>query len=47
MADSVFNAFNKKVITAPNPEAYKLENASVAHDILESRRGGGSLLLKP
>ena len=47
MANSVFNAFNEKVITAPNPEPYNLENASIAHDILESRRGGGSLLLKP
>ena len=47
MAHSVFDAFNKKIITAPNPEPYNLEDASVAHNILESRRGGGSLLLNP
>ena len=39
--------FNKKIITALDPEPYSLQDASVTHDILESRRGGGSLLLKP
>jgi NADPH2:quinone reductase len=47
MANCVFDAFNKKIITALEPEPYNLENASVTHDILESRRGGGSLLLNP
>ena len=47
MANAVFYAFNKKIISAPSPEPYDLENASVAHDVLESRRGGGSLLLTP
>ena len=47
MAHSVFDAFNKKIITALDPEPYSLQDASVTHDILESRRGGGSLLLKP
>ena len=47
MANSVFDAFNKKIISAPSSEPYNLENASVAHDVLESRRGGGSLLLTP
>jgi len=47
MATSVFDAFNKKIIKASDPQPYNLANASVTHDILESRRGGGSLLLKP
>ena len=47
MANSVFDAFNKNIIIAPDPEPYSLADASVTHDILESRRGGGSLLLKP
>ena len=47
MANCVFNAFNKKIIIAPDPEPYNLEDASVSHDILESRQGGGSLLLYP
>ena len=47
MAHSVFDAFYRKIIIAPDLESYSLTDASVAHDILESRRGGGSLLLKP
>ena len=47
MTDSVFEAFQNKSIIIPNPEPYNLEDAALAHNILESRRGGGSLFLKP
>ena len=47
MADSVFNAFKDNQIKIPELEPYKLENASLAHDVLESRRGGGSVFLTP
>ena len=36
-----------KNINIPKAEGYSLKDASIAHDILESRRGGGSLFLKP
>ena len=47
MANSVFNAFKDNEIKIPELEPYKLENASLAHDVLESRRGGGSVFLTP
>ena len=47
MTDSVFEAFQSTSIIIPNPEPYNLEDAALAHNILESRRGGGSLFLKP
>ena len=47
MTNLVFNAFKNKSIITPNPEPYNLEDVSLAHNILESRRGGGSLFLKP
>jgi NADPH2:quinone reductase len=47
MTNSVFEAFQSKSIIIPNPEPYNLEDAALAHNILESRRGGGSLFLKP
>ena len=31
----------------PESESYPLKDASITHDILESRRGGGSLYLIP
>ena len=47
MTKAVFNAFKNKNINIPKAEGYSLKDASIAHDILESRRGGGSLFLKP
>ena len=47
MTDSVFKAFKNKSIMTPEPEPFDLEEASLAHEVLESRRGGGSLFLKP
>jgi len=47
MTNSVFEAFQSKSIIIPNPEPYNLEDAALALNILESRRGGGSLFLKP
>ena len=31
----------------PEFEPYKLKDASLAHDMLESRKGGGSVFLTP
>ena len=47
MANSVFSAFQNNQIKTPKLEPYKLKDASLAHDVLESRRGGGSVFLKP
>ena len=47
MANSVFNAFKQNQIKTSKLEPYKLEDASLAHDVLESRRGGGSVFLAP
>ena len=47
MAISVFNTFENMNLILPDPEPYSLEKASKAHQILESRRGGGSLYLIP
>ena len=47
MTDSVFKAFKNKSTMTPEPEPFDLEEASLAHEVLESRRGGGSLFLKP
>jgi len=47
MAISVFNTFKNIDLILPDPEPYSLDKASEAHEILESRRGGGSLYLIP
>lgn len=47
MAASVFGAFAKGVITADDPTVIPLDQAAQAHDTLEGRTGGGSLMLKP
>ena len=47
MTDSVFNAFENNKIIIPKLRSYKLEDANLAHDLLESRQGGGSIFLKP
>ena len=47
MTASVFNAFENNKIIIPKLRSYKLEDANLAHDLLESRQGGGSIFLKP
>ena len=47
MTDSVFNAFENNKIIIPKLRSFKLEDANLAHDILESRQGGGSIFLTP
>ena len=47
MAISVFEHFKNQSFNIPKAECYNLEKASKAHEVLESRRGGGSLYLKP
>ena len=47
MTDSVFDAFENNKIIIPKLRSYKLEDANLAHDLLESRQGGGSIFLKP
>ena len=47
MADSVFQAFKNNKITLPEFQSYKLKDANLAHNMLESRRGGGSVYLEP
>jgi len=46
MAQSVFNAFKNGNIKIPTFTPYNLNNAYLAHDMLESRKGGGSVFLK-
>jgi NADPH2:quinone reductase len=47
MADSVFQAFKNNKITLPEFQPFKLKDANLAHNMLESRRGGGSVYLEP
>ena len=47
MTDSVFNAFENNKIIILKLRSYKLEDANLAHDLLESRQGGGSIFLTP
>jgi len=46
MAQSVFNAFKNWNIKTPAFTPYNLNDAYLAHDMLESRKGGGSVFLK-
>ena len=46
MAQSVFNAFKNENIKTPTFTPYNLNDAYLAHDMLESRKGGGSVFLK-
>ena len=46
MAQSVFNAFKNGNIKTPAFTPYNLNDAYLAHDMLESRKGGGSVFLK-
>ena len=47
MANSVFHAFKNNKITLPEFLPYKLKDANLAHNMLESRSGGGSVYLVP
>ena len=47
MADSVFQAFKNNKIILPEFQPFKLKDANLAHNMLESRRGGGSVYLEP
>ena len=47
MADSVFQAFKNNKITLPEFQPFKLKDANLAHNMLESRKGGGSVYLEP
>ena len=47
MSRSVFDQFINKVYSLEDKMCFDLKNVSQAHDILESRKGGGSLYLKP
>ena len=47
MASSVFKAFEDDIITVSEFLPFDLKDASGAHDLLESRKGGGSIYLVP
>lgn len=47
MATNAFTMFEEKALRYPGFESYPLENASQAHEMLESRSGGGSVYLVP
>ena len=47
MSKSVFDQFKNNVYSLEDKKCFDLKNVSQAHDILESRTGGGSLYLKP
>ena len=47
MAAAVFKAFEDEIIKVSEFLPFDLENASNAHDTLESRKGGGSIYLVP
>lgn len=46
MVQSVFNAFKNGNIKTPTLTPYSLKDAYLAHGMLESRKGGGSVFLK-
>ena len=47
MRKSVFNLFKNNVYSFEKKICFDLKDVSRAHDLLESRTGGGSLYLKP
>ncbi len=47
MATSVFKAFETGVLGVSNFSPFSLKDATEAHDMLESRKGGGCIYLKP
>jgi NADPH:quinone reductase-like Zn-dependent oxidoreductase len=46
MAQSVFHAYKNGNIKIPTLTPFNLQDANLAHDMLESRKGGGSIFLK-
>ena len=47
LSEAAFKFLKEPSLKIPTPEALTLKDASVAHSILESRRGGGSIYLLP
>ncbi|SLN13050.1 Quinone oxidoreductase 1 [Roseovarius albus] len=47
MGRAVFEAFSNGFLSVEEPQVIPLEEASRAHDVLESRNGGGALVLEP
>ncbi len=47
MSNSVFEYMKNHSFKIPKAKSYNLEKASKAHEVLESRTGGGSLYLEP
>ena len=47
MAASVFQAFDTGVLNVSDFSPFSLRDAPKAHDVLESRKGGGSIYLRP
>ena len=47
MAASVFDAFETGVLNVSKFSPFNLKDATEAHNMLESRKGGGSIYLKP
>ena len=47
MADSVFQVFKNNKIILPEFQSFKLKDANLAHNMLEARKGGGSVYLEP
>ena len=47
MANSVFQEFKDNKITLPEFQPFKLKDANLAHNMLESRSGGGCVYLQP
>ena len=47
MSNSVFNLFKGGFLKTPKTFSIELQNAAEAHQMLESRRGGGSIYLNP
>ena len=47
LAEAAFEFLKSPSLKLPTPKSYCLKEASIAHSILESRAGGGSLYLQP
>ena len=47
VANYAFDTLKNAALMLPDAKPYRLENAEKAHDVLESRDGGGSLYLVP
>ena len=47
MSNSVFEYMKNYSFKIPKAKCYNLEKASKAHEVLESRTGGGCIYLEP